>query len=85
VVATDGMSLVVEVAKLALVVAVAEQYAIMVVMTQVVVVVVVMTQIAVVLVVATEVAAMVAISLNWKFQSLPRQTQCPACSIGRDS
>jgi hypothetical protein len=38
------------------------------------------------LVVATkEVVGVAVMSLNWKFQSLPRQTQCLSCAIGCDS
>jgi hypothetical protein len=32
-----------------------------------------------------DIVAMAMTSLNWKFQSLPHQTQCPACAMGRDS
>jgi hypothetical protein len=35
--------------------------------------------------VVKEVVAVVVMSPNWKFQSLPCQTQCPACAIGHDS
>jgi hypothetical protein len=36
-------------------------------------------------VVAKDVVVVVVTSMNWKFQSLPCQTQCPACTIGRDN
>jgi hypothetical protein len=56
--------------------------------------VVVVTKAVVVVVSVTKVAAMAAVKevvavavtcLNWKFQSLPHQTQCSACAIGCDS
>jgi hypothetical protein len=72
-------------AKLTLVVAAAELYAVMMVMTQVAAVVVVTTRVAAVVVAVIEVAAVAVTSLNRKIQSLPHQTQCPACAIGRDS
>jgi hypothetical protein len=81
--------------KLTLVVVAAELYAVVVATTQVVAVVVAMTQVAVVVVAMTQVAAVVVAAIevvavavmspNWKIQSLPRQTQCPACAIGRDN
>jgi hypothetical protein len=87
--------LVVAVTKLTLVVVAAELYAVVVATTQVVavvvatthvaVVVVAMTQVAAVVVVAIEVVAVAVMSPNWKIQSLPRQTQCPTCAIGRDN
>jgi hypothetical protein len=43
------------------------------------------TKVDVLVVAVKEVAAVAVTSPNWKFQSLPRQTQCPACAIGRDS
>jgi hypothetical protein len=36
------------------------------------------TKVAVVVVAAIEVVAVAVTSLNWKFQSVSRQTQCPA-------
>jgi hypothetical protein len=47
--------------------------------------VVAMTQVAAVVVAAMVVAAVAVMSLNWKIQSLPHHTQCPACAIGHDS
>jgi hypothetical protein len=69
------LSMVVAMAELTLVVAAVKLYA----------VVVEMTQVAIVVVAATEVAVVVVTSLNWKIQSLPRQTRCPTCIIGCDS
>jgi hypothetical protein len=43
------------------------------------------TKVDVLVVAVKEVADVAVTSPNWKFQSLPRQTQCPACVIGRDS
>jgi hypothetical protein len=83
--AAAELTLVVAVVKLTLVVAVVELFAIVVAMTQVAAVVVATTEVATVVVAATEVATVVATSLNWKIQSLPRQTQCPAYAIRRDS
>jgi hypothetical protein len=79
------LSVVVVAAELSLVVVVAEVTAVVVAATQVVAVMVATTQVATMVVVATEVAAVVVTSLNWKIQSLPRQTQCPSCAIGRDN
>jgi hypothetical protein len=44
-----------------------------------------MTHVAAVVVAMPYVAAVAVLSSNWKIQSLPHQTQCPACAIGRDS
>jgi hypothetical protein len=95
VVAAAEQSLVVAMVELSLVVATAELSAVVVAVTQVIVVVVAATKVVAVVVVVTkvdalvvavkEVAAVVTTSPNRKFQSLPRQTQCPACSIGHDS
>jgi hypothetical protein len=82
--AAAELTLVVAVVKLTLVVAAVELFAIVVAMTQVAAVVVATTEVATV-VAATEVATVVATSLNWKIQSLPRQTQCPAYAIRHDS
>jgi hypothetical protein len=65
--------------------AVVELYAVVVATAQVAAMVVVMTQVAATVVAAIEVAAVVVTSSNWKIQSLPHQTQCPACVIGRDN
>jgi hypothetical protein len=78
-------SLVVAVAEISLVVATAKLAAIVVAATKVVVVLVVTIKVDALVVVVKEVVAVAVTSLNWKFQSLPRQTQCPACTIGRDS
>jgi hypothetical protein len=72
-------------AKLSLLVVATELTVIVVAPTQVIAVVVAMTQVATVVVAALEVAAVVVMSPNWKIQSLPCQTQCPACTIGCDS
>jgi hypothetical protein len=79
-----------------MVVATAELSAIVLAATQVTVVVVAVTHVTIVVVVTTQVVAMVVaamtqvvvvavVSPNRKIQSLPRQTQCPACAIGHDS
>jgi hypothetical protein len=83
--AAAELTLVVAVVKLTLVVAAVELFAIVVAMTQVAAVVVATTEVATMVVAATEVATVVVTSLNWKIQSLPRQTQCPAYAIRRDS
>jgi hypothetical protein len=59
--------------------------AIVVPATEVVAVVVATTKVDALVVAAKEVADVAVMNLNWKFQSLPRQTQCPACAIGCDS
>jgi hypothetical protein len=59
--------------------------AVVVVAKEVDALVVVAKEVDALVVVAKEVAAVAVTSLNWKSQSLPRQTQCPACAIGRDS
>jgi hypothetical protein len=69
----------------AVVVAARQVIAVVVGATQVTTIVVAMTQVAAVVVAATEVAAVVVTSLNWKIYSLPRQTQCPTYTIGRDN
>jgi hypothetical protein len=53
--------------------------------THVAIVVVAVTHVAAMVVATTQVAAVAVASPNWKIQSLPCQTQCPACTIGRDS
>jgi hypothetical protein len=89
-------SLVVTAAELSLVVLMAEMGAVVVaVVTQVIAVVVAATKVNAVVVVATqvdalvmavkEVVAMAVTSLNWKFQSVPCQTQCPTGAIGWDN
>jgi hypothetical protein len=84
VVAAVELSAIVVMAKLTLVLVV-ELTVVVVVVTQVIAVVVAMTQVAAVVVAATEVATVAVMSLNWKIQSLPHQTQCPAYAIGRGS
>jgi hypothetical protein len=89
------LSLVLAAAELALLVAAAELTAIVVAATQVVAIVVAATKVVAVVVAATKVDALVVAvnefvaatvtSPNWKIQSLPRQTQCLACTIGRDN
>jgi hypothetical protein len=69
-------------AVLSWVVAVAEQTAIVVAVTQVIAMVVVTTHVTAVVVAVKEVVVVVVTSPNWKIQGLPRQTQCPACTIG---
>jgi hypothetical protein len=88
-------SLAIAAVELSLVVAMAELAAIVVTVTQIIAVVVAVTNVVAVVMVATKVDALVVAtkevatvtmtSPNWKFQSLPRQTQCPACTIGCDS
>jgi hypothetical protein len=78
-------SLVVAAAEMSLVVVTAELAAVAVAVTQVVAVAVAVTKVDA-LVVAVKLMADVAMtSPNWKFQSLPRQTQYPTCAIGCDS
>jgi hypothetical protein len=77
--------LVVAAAALSLVVATAELSAIVVAATKVVAVVVVVRKVDALVLAVKEVAAVAMMSLNWKFQSLPRQTQCLACTIGCDN
>jgi hypothetical protein len=79
------LSLVAAAVKLTLVVALVVLYAVVVAMTQVPIVVVATTQVAVVVVVAIEDATVAVMSLNWKIQNLPHETQSPACAIIHDS
>jgi hypothetical protein len=89
------LALLLAAAELALLLAMAELAAIVVAVTQVVAVVVAVRKVVVVVVTATQVTALVVaanefvvvavMSLNWKLQSLPRQTQCPASAIGCDN
>jgi hypothetical protein len=72
-------------AELSLVVATVELAAIVVAVTHVIVVVAAAIKVDALVVAEKEVAAMAVMSLNWKFQSLPRQTQYPTCAIGCDS
>jgi hypothetical protein len=72
-------------AELALLVAATEFAAIMVVATQVVAIVVAATKVDALVVVVKEVVGVAVTSPNLKFHSLPCQTQCPACAIGRDN
>jgi hypothetical protein len=93
--AVAELALLLAAVELALLLAVVELAAVVVVATQIIVVVVVVTKVIAIVVVVTKVDALavaanefvlVAVtSPNKKFQSLPRQTQCPACAIGRDS
>jgi hypothetical protein len=69
----------------AIVVAVTQVIDIVVAATKVVAVVVVVRKVDALVVAVKEVAAVAMMSLNWKFQSLPRQTQCLACTIGCDN
>jgi hypothetical protein len=89
VVAVELTDVVVAMAKLTSVVVAATQVAaVVVMMTQeyTIDVVVASTQVATIVVVTKlTVVVVVALSLNWKIQSLPCQTQCPACVIGHDS
>jgi hypothetical protein len=86
VVAAAALSLVVATTELsAIVVAVTQVIDILVAATKVVVVVVVVRKVDALVVAMKEVAAVAVMSLNWKFQSLPRQTQCLACAIGCDN
>jgi hypothetical protein len=85
VVVTAELTIVVVEAELSLVVAAAELTAIVVAVTQVIAMVVVMTQVAAVVVAATKVATMEVTSPIWEIQILPYQTQCPTCTIGRNS
>jgi hypothetical protein len=86
VVAVTELSLVVVATKLAAVVVVATKVvAIVVAVTKVIAIVVAATKVDALVVTVKEVATVEVTSLNRKFQSLPRQTQCPACTIGRDN
>jgi hypothetical protein len=88
-------SLFVAVVELSLVVAIADLAAILVAVTQVIAIVVSMTKFVAVVVAVTkvdalvvavkDVAAVAVTSPNWKFQSLPRQTECLACTTGHDN
>jgi hypothetical protein len=83
-VAVVELSLVVVIADLAaIVVAVTQVIAIVVAVTKVIAVVVAVTKVDALVVAAKDVTAVVVMSPNWKFQSLPRQTQCLACTIGQ--
>jgi hypothetical protein len=53
--------------------------------TELAAVVVAATQVVAIVVAANKFVAVVVMDLNWKLQSLSRQTQCPTCTIGRDS
>jgi hypothetical protein len=56
-----------------------------VVARKVVAVVVAVTKVDALVVIVKEAATVAVMSPNWKFQSLPHQTQCPSCTIGRDN
>jgi hypothetical protein len=70
--------------ELSLVVAAMEVDALVVLVKKVDALVVAVKEVDALVVAAKDVAAVVVTSPNWKFQSLPRQTQCPACIIGHD-
>jgi hypothetical protein len=67
------------------VVAVKQVIAILAAATKVIVVVVVATQVIAIVVVENEFVVVAVTNPNWKFQSLPRQIQCPASTIGCDN
>jgi hypothetical protein len=85
VVAVVEQSLVVVAAELSLVVVVTKVDALVVAVKKVNGLVVVAKEVDALVVAAKDVAAVAVMSPNWKFQSLSRQTQCPACTIVRDN
>jgi hypothetical protein len=83
--AVAELALLLAAVEMALLVVATELAAIVVVATQVIAVVVAVTKVDALVVVAKGVVGVAVTSPNWKFQSLHRQTQCPACAIGHDS
>jgi hypothetical protein len=71
--------------ELALLLVAAELAAVVVVVTQVVDIVMAATKVDALVVAVKEVVGTAVTSPNWKFHSLPHQTQCLACAIGHDN
>ncbi len=85
VVAMAEQSLVVVAVELSLMVAAMEVDALVVAAKKVDVLVVVAIKVDALVVAVKDVAAVAVTSPNWKFQSLPRQTECLACTTGHDN